>query len=846
MSGAGRGRVRSISGYQVERLSEGWGVASCPPDAIDGPAALAAASLEWLPALVPSTAASALRAAGRWSLEDPPRKFDAEDWWYRTSFRADPAEPGEQIWLCFDGLATISDVWLNGEPLLCSAGMFTAREHRVDQQLRAENHLAIRFRSLDSLLAARRPRPRWRAPMVEHQQLRWHRTTLLGRTPGWSPPAAAVGPWRPVRLERRRGVIIQDVRLLAHGSGALDVSCRVATLSGETVSGAEIIVERDGRTYGTALNLSGSGEFSATLQVPDAELWWPHTHGDPALYSARLRLGRAREIIEVDLGAVGFRSVSLETAGDDFEIRVNSVPIFCRGACWTPLDPVSLGESPGTLDQAMTQVVAAGMNMLRVGGTMVYQSDDFLDACDSRGILLWQDFMFANMDYPEDDKSFIAAVDIEIRQELGRLQGRPSVAVLCGNSEGGQQAAMWGATRDRWTPALFHRLIPDLVAAFCSGVPYAPSSAFGGAFPHQASTGATSYYGVGAYRRPLEDARRAEVRFASECLAFANVPTAQSLAASPVLRGARVHHSAWKGRTPRDPGAGWDFDDVRDHYLALLFGVDPLELRASDHERYLSLSRVVTGEVMAAVFGEWRRRRSTTRGGLVWFLRDLWDSAGWGVIDASGKPKAAWHYLRRALAPVALFLSDEGGNGIGVHLTNDTPLMVEGDLEIALFRGAVPVTRGHQAVSVAPHDSLERNAADWFDSLHDLSYAYRFGPPAYDLMAATVRDGSGSVIARACHFIQGLPRVMVPEIGLTAEARRKADGYELVVRTRDFAQSVTVELEGYTSEDNFFHLAPGEERVLEIRPDGSGASARGTLKPLNSEMATPVSFPGNP
>src|SRR6185369_12142958 len=228
----------------------------------------------------------------------------------------------------------------------------------------------------------------------------------------------------------------------------------------------------------------------------------------------------------------------------------NGVPIFCRGACWTPLDPVSLAADRAAYAETLGLARDAGMNMLRVGGTMVYESDDFYDLCDEMGILVWQDFMFANMDYPEDE-SFVASAVLEARQQLARLEARPSLAVLCGNSEVEQQAAMWGATRERWSPRLFHEVLPAVARELRPDVPYWPSSAHGGAFPHEASRGTTSYYGVGAYMRPLEDARRSEVRFASECLAFANVPEPAALAPS-----LRAHHPAWKARTPRDFGAG--------------------------------------------------------------------------------------------------------------------------------------------------------------------------------------------------------------------------------------------------------------------------------------------------
>lgn len=841
-----RGRVRGISGHVVQLLSDGWEIASCPAGAIDDPAIIERSSLEWTGTVVPSTAASSLRAAGQWQLDGAARRFDADDWWYRSRFSCDPASGGEQLWLCFDGLATVADVWLNGEKLLRSEGMFKAHECRVDTGLRRENELLIRFHALDALLRERRPRPRWRAPMVENQQIRWFRSTLLGRTPGWSPPAQAVGPWRQIRLERRRGVMIDQVRLRASADGRLDVSCRVSALSGPGLTATEIILSRNGRDFKALLNVQGD-HAAGQLVVTGAEQWWPHTHGESPLYSARLRVASGGGAVEADLGAVGFRSVGVNTADNGFAVFVNRAPVFCRGACWTPLDVVSLSASPDALRQAFDQVVDAHMNMLRVGGMMVYEEDEFLDQCDARGVLLWQDFMFSNMEYPEDDPAFINKVRIEATQQLERLQGRPSLAVLCGNSEGEQQAAMWGAPRDRWHPKLFHEHLAAIARDVCPDVPYWPSSAHNGAFPHQGDVGTASYYGVGAYLRPLEDARRANVRFASECLAFANVPEPSSMASLPGGPGTKVHDPSWKARTPRDLGAGWDFDDVRDHYAASLFRLDLLRLRYADHERYLALGRVATGEVMAQVFSEWRRRRSPTRGGLVWFLRDLWAGAGWGVIDASGTPKAAWHYLRRALAPIALSLSDEGGNGLGVHVVNDLATPLHGNLEITLYRfGEVEVARGAQHISLEPRSAIELNAASFFEDFLDVSYAYRFGPPSHDAVVAILRGANGAVLARAMYFVPGLPNAREMDVGISAELRLEENGaYALLIRTQKLAQSVHVDIEGFLADDNYFHMAPGEERRITLRALDSitEKAPRGAIHALNSAKSATVTAP---
>ena len=98
--------------------------------------------------------------------------------------------------------------------------------------------------------------------------------------------------------------------------------------------------------------------------------------------------------------------------------------------------------------------------MVRLAGTGVYESDVFHDLCDELGVLVWQDFMFANLDYPLADDTFRGTVEREAADVVGRLAGRPSVAVLCGNSEVEQQAAMLGLDPALGRGELFGELLP--------------------------------------------------------------------------------------------------------------------------------------------------------------------------------------------------------------------------------------------------------------------------------------------------------------------------------------------------------------------------------------------------
>ncbi|HVT33361.1 MAG TPA: glycoside hydrolase family 2 protein [Rhodanobacteraceae bacterium] len=811
-------------GRQRRALDGPWQLASAEP----GSTPEDSAALEWIDACVPGTAASALLRAGRWGFDEA-IDFDGRDWWWRTRIEAGRIGAGTAT-LAFDGLATLADVWLDGQHLLRHENMFTPC--RADVRIDGTHELLIRCAALTPELARKRPRPRWRVPMLKATQLRWFRTTLLGRTPGWSPPCPPVGPWRPVWIETRNSPGADPVvrSAIESGRGRVDVELALD----DDVASVVLVAERAGRRAETPLERT-AGIWRGTLYVESPDLWWPHTHGEPALYALAAECRGARGDERIGLGTTGFRTVQLVRDGGDFAIRVNDVDVFCRGACWTPLDPVGFRNDGERVREAIAQVRDAGMNMLRVGGTMVYEDDAFLDALDANGILLWQDFMFANMDYPDDD-AFTASVLAEVDAEIARFGARPCLALFCGNSEGEQQAAMSGTPRTVWSQKLFSETIAARVAA--AGFRYVPSSTHDGAFPHAANAGASSYYGVGAYLRPLEDARRSELRFASECLAFANIPADDAFAGGP---GVRVHHPAWKARTPRDLGAGWDFDDVRDHYLERLFGVDATLLRTSDHDRYLALGRVVTGEVMSATFAEWRRRRSPTRGALILFLRDLWPGAGWGVVDANGTPKLCYYALRRALAPVATAISDEGVNGLAVHVFNDRGTALSATLDLVLYRrGEIEVGRGSLAVTVPARDAVEIAATDALGGFYDLSFAYRFGPPIAECVHAVLRDGD-AVIGDAFHFPAGFPSTVEYDVGLAVEALPAGEGpgREIVVSTRRFAQSVTIDAPGFLPDDNGFHLAPGQRRRVTLRPTGRArpSFARYSASALNAETA---------
>ncbi|MDX7953729.1 glycoside hydrolase family 2 protein [Lichenihabitans sp. Uapishka_5] len=802
-------------------LDTNWILALSSPGAWATPADAAIGA--WLPAVVPGTAAEALERAGRWT-RDAPAPLHDQDVWYRTEIdRQGPAT------LVFEGLATIAEVWLDDALLACSETMFLPLQVPVD--LRGRHRLTLAFRGLAADLAGRKgPRARWRTRMVEDARLRFVRTTILGHAPGWCPPIHVVGPWRPVLIRPAAAMEILAFRgVLSGRHGLVEATIRLPDCGPDTAP------RLTGGTHATPMHRDPDGLWRGRLSIPEPRLWWPRTHGTPHLYDVQVEI----DGIEHPLGRTGFRSIAVDRGPDGagFTLMVNDTRVFCRGACWTP-DLVRPGGSRQDLEPVMRLLADAHVNMLRVGGTMVYEGDAFHALCDELGILVWQDCMLANFDYPRDD-AFMAGLAAEVAGVLRRTAASPSLAVLCGGSEVLQQASMMGLPPDAAAHPFVDEALPALVAAERPDVVFVPGSPFGGALPFVADRGVSHYYGVGAYRRPLEDARSAGVRFAAECLAFANLPDDATLRRHD-LDPSR-DPQGWAARVPRDRGADWSFEDVRHHYMTRLHGIDPLALREADPQRYRDLSRATTAAVTEHTFDEWRRPGSPTAGGLVWFARDLGIGPGWGVIDADGRAKSNLHAMRRAFAPLRLSVTDEGVNGLALHGINDGADPVEGRLVLRCLRaGAVRVAEGGRDVVLPGRGGLTLTAFALMGQFFDAGAAYGFGDAPHDTVWVTL-EHAGVVLAETHWLLPPGSGTLPPEPPVIAVGR-DGTGWWLTLRATATLRAVVIDDDALMPDDAGFHLCPGHTRLVRLMapPHAPEATPRGMVRALN--LAAPVPY----
>lgn len=742
-----------------------------------------------LPATVPGTVAGALRDAGLGPLDTT--QADGHDWWWSTRIEVEGSARAVQVYrLELRGVATVSEIFWDGVRV---AHSLTGLDDVVaDLAVTPGGHdLAIVCRALSLVPVPRKPRPRWRSTLVADSSLRWRRTPLIGRIP-WAGTAPVVGPWGEASLKpvANHGLEILAVRTEAPEPSAPDQASSQPGVAGGPRIARVHVRARASRAVALELTCAGStlrrhidsGDSEITLEVSDPQLWWPATHGTPALH---------RLLITADCGAgpqtvtdthVGFRHIGADTTDGGFALVVNGRKIFARGAVWTPVEALTLGGSRAEIERTVAAMRAAGANLLRVSGTHAWEAEAFYEACDRHGLLVWQDAMLATLD-PPSEPQWLELIQAELATWLPRLGAHPCLAVFSGGNEVLQQPVFWGRSLDSIKIPVVEEVIPQACAREVPGVVVVTSSPSGGTPPTRVDQGISHWFGVGAYRRPLTDALASGVRFAAEALAF-GVPPAPA-AIRRAFGSATADHddaarAAWTASVARDPGASWDFEETTAHYARRLLypgneadtgasggfparsdggSVDPVQLGqeaqtgaegdstrdqtpgertprswwALPREVQLHTERMAAGRAVEHTLTHLRRTDSRCDGVIVLATRDLVPGAGWGLLDSDGCPKSTWYAMRRACAETAVTVTDDGLNGLHIRVFHDRPEPFKGMMYVRTWtiHGAAGPT-AQRIVDLEAHQHVRLNLDEVLGGFLDLDHMWGFGPRQWE------------------------------------------------------------------------------------------------------------------
>ncbi|TRY16760.1 glycoside hydrolase family 2 protein [Tessaracoccus rhinocerotis] len=798
---------RGVPAPPAVRLDLG-GRWSCRAVAGPVPDELARALADGFPGTVPGVVHLDLLAAGL--IDDP---YDGRnehdltwigrtDWEYSREFEWHDDEHST-LELVAEGLDTIACVRLNG----VEAGR-SANHHRsyrfdvADLLRRGTNEIRILFtgalehaEAREAVLGAR--------PHSNDHPFNCIRKPAYSFGWDWGPEIVTAGIWRPISLEARATARLTGVRPLTSWSQA---------------SGAALDLRLDvvGQGAGHTVRVDVAGLASASapvgpgtrmeLEVPGAEPWWPRSHGAQPRYETTVSLLDATgQLVDTWTGRIGFRSVSVDTTPDEtgtrFQVAVNGAPVHVRGANWIPADTYLPRVDRASLLRALTDAAEANMNLVRVWGGGIYETDEFYDVCDELGLLVWQDFTLACAAYSEAPELW-DEIEAEAREAITRLSAHPSLAIWNGGNENiwgwadwGWRAALEGAT---WGEGYYTRLFPGLVDELAPGTPYLEGSPFSFdryLHPNSDLDGSMHIWDVWN-THDYTTYRDYRPRFVSE-FGFQGPPAMTTLESvvrdeprSPYGPQMLSHQKATDGNLKLERGLG-DHLPVQEDYVDWHWATQLNQARAIRFgiEHFRSLSPFNTGSV-------------------VWQLNDCWPVISWSAVDGLGLRKPLWFALRAAFADRLATLQPRDGDPALV-LHNETHLqwhstatlrrMTLQGQELATAVLDVEV-RARGAVTLALPEAL----------VHPED-------PTREFVVAELGTGERAL----WYFVEDTALALGGDDAFEATAEARDDGYLVTVRARELVKDLTLLADqahrDASVDEALVTLLPGETVELRVR-----------------------------
>ena len=653
----------------------------------------------WKPAQIPGTVQTDLLRLGKipdpflLNNEDSIQWVSQRDWTYKKIFSVPSKILKKQHHiLIFEGLDTYAQIVLNDSLLFKSDNAFRGYDFNVSEILQHENTLEITLGSPDTIENNAAARLNYQLPEAPR---------VFSRKPqfqygwDWGPKIKTMGIWRDVSL-----FSYAEVRMTEAFIKTDAISKEKATLTAEIEfetfdfhkNTVEIINNSTNKTIEHPLEIFGKDTYTFPITIKNPKLWWTHNLGDPFLYDFTINLKKGNTVIQTINKKIGLRSIELVTEkdsiGEGFYFKLNGKPVYMKGANYIPQNIFLAEVKPQDRKKLLNDVVAANMNMLRVWGGGVYEDDLFYELCDEKGILVWQDFMFACAMYP-GDKDFLENVKAEAIDNVKRLRNHPSIALWCGNNENSEGWNRWGWQADKteaqkqeiWKSyqAVFNDILPKVVDSLHPGISYWESSPkFGRGDSRYQFEGDAHDWWVWHDGYPFEHFEKEVPRFMSE-FGFQSFPSYQTIKYFTGKDIIDLNHPSFKSHQKHARG----FKLIK-QYMERDFPVP------SNDEDYVYVSQLLQAYGITRGIKAHRLAKPYNMGTLYWQLNDCWPAVSWSSIDGLGNWKALHYKVKEAFEDV-IIITKSKDLGVEISIINDTFKTVSDTLKVALldFKGRV-------------------------------------------------------------------------------------------------------------------------------------------------------------
>ena len=795
----------------------------------------------WLPATVPGDVHLDLLANKK--IPDPFYRdneaklqwIENESWEYRLSFEVTPALLARSnVDLVFEGLDAAAAVYLNGAQVLNADNSFRIWRVPAKAHLHAgKNLLRIVFPSpikaaaevaagdLFRLKSKTEDKTYIRKPAYEYG---WD----------WGPRFVTSGIWKPVRIEAWDKVRIADLAIRQR-----DVSREVAHLDAEveveaaSAGSAKVSVQYSNNgapatIVATVSVHAGRNIIDLPIEIRQPKLWYPAGYGEQPLYDFTAQVGTGGQVSESRKVRAGLRSIELHRVldkwGRSFELVVNGIPVFAKGADVIPFDSFPNRVTTADYRRILQSARDANMNMIRHWGGGYYETDEFYAICDELGIMVWQDFMFGN-DWQPGTYAFKLNIEAEAEDQVRRLRNHPSIVVWCGNNET-ESALNWPARKvlpldvkyQMWQDYLieFSGILPRVVARLDPETPYWPSSPSADYEPVSESyhTGDDHIWDVWHGRVPFATYETHHSRFVTE-YGFQSFPEMKTVEAftQPEDRTS-IFTPVMLAHQKNNEGNAIIHDYLLRDYS-----------EPKDFASFLYVSQVLQAEGIKIGAEHFRRSRPETMGSIFWQLNDCWPVASWSSIDYYGRWKALQYYARRFYAPILVSPHVEDG-ALKVYIVSDKVNAEPATLRVRLmdFDGKL-LLEETQTVDVAPLAS--KVYLDWpLKKLTDAGAA-----DTSRVFVVAELSAGGAQLSRNLVYLAPVKHVYLKPAHLKVEATGAKGSFKIRVSSPVLARSVYISFGNLDVQlsDNYFDLLPGE--TVEIT-----AKSAGTLDALKSQL----------
>ena len=654
---------------------------------------------EWSPAKVPGTVYADYLAAGK--MENPywrdnelkALELMEHDYIYETTFtpKAEVLNK-EKIVLRFNGLDTLADVDLNGVRIGHADNEHRVWEFDVKEVLAAgENTLTVTLlSSVNFIREAFKEDPAITMSTDGMQGASYLRKAHCDFGWDWGARIPDAG-------------IFKDVELLGMDYGRIEsVYVRQLHEDGKVtlqfepdIIGFDRKADYDHTVTYTVTDPEGSvlvTTTDTTFEVPDPQLWWPNGYGTQPLYQVQAVLSRGGVELDCWKRRIGLRTMELTRVkdqwGESFCHTVNGVSVFAMGADYIPEDNIKPFITRERTFKLLKDCKDANFNAVRVWGGGMYASEDFLDACDEYGLMVWQDFCFACASY-DLTPEFDANIREEFRQNILRMRSHPSLGLWSGNNEMEQFFAMsMRYDPDHKDPrgyirkasqvpdyfAMYEYIIPRMVMKYDPQTPYIPSSpTSGGGFdnPNDEHRGDVHYWDVWHGGKPFTEYRKFRFRYLSE-FGFQAFPTMKTIEAFTLPEDRNLFSYVMEKHQRNNNANG-----IIMRYMQQTYQLP------STFEKQIYTSQMLQAESMRYGVEHFRACRPESMGTIIWQLNDIWPVASWAMIDYYGRWKAVYYEARHFFAPL-LLVNEEASVMTQDENINAEPYEIKNSVKLTL------------------------------------------------------------------------------------------------------------------------------------------------------------------